>query len=34
MVRDILWRFDQETSRKMDDRFKARLIVQGLAMTG
>lgn len=32
VVRDILWRFDQETSRKMDDRFKARLIVQGLAM--
>ncbi len=31
-VRDILWRFDQETSRKMDHRFKARLIVQGLAM--
>jgi len=31
-VRDILWGFDQETSRKMDHRFKARLIVQGLAM--
>lgn len=31
-VKDILWRFDQETSRKMDHRFKARLIVQGLAM--
>ncbi|GJL57599.1 MAG: Na(+)/H(+) antiporter NhaB [Nitrospirales bacterium] len=31
-VRDILWRFDQETSQKMDHRCKARLIVQGLAM--
>ncbi|MEO8327216.1 MAG: sodium/proton antiporter NhaB [Nitrospirota bacterium] len=31
-VRDILSQFDQETSRKMDYRFKARLIVQGLAM--
>jgi NhaB family Na+:H+ antiporter len=31
-VRDILLRFDQETSRKMDQRAKARLIVQGLAM--
>ena len=31
-VRDILLRFDQETSRKMDQRIKARLIVQGLAM--
>ena len=31
-VRDILWRFDQETSSKMDHRFQARLIVQGLAM--
>jgi NhaB family Na+:H+ antiporter len=31
-VRDILLRFDQESSRKMDHRIKARLIVQGLAM--
>ncbi len=31
-VRDILWRFDQETSQKMDHRCKARLIVQGMAM--
>ncbi|HBP88231.1 MAG: sodium/proton antiporter NhaB [Nitrospira sp.] len=31
-VRDILLRFDEETSRKMDHRLKARLIVQGLAM--
>ena len=31
-VRDILLRFDQETSLKMDHRFKARLIIQGLAM--
>jgi NhaB family Na+:H+ antiporter len=31
-VRDILLRFDQETSRKMDHRLKARLIIQGLAM--
>lgn len=31
-VRDILWQYDQETSRKMDHRLKARLIVQGLGM--
>lgn len=31
-VRNILVQFDQETSRKMDHRMKARLIVQGLAM--
>lgn len=31
-VRDILVRFDQETSSKMDHRFMARLVVQGLAM--
>ena len=31
-VRDILLRFDQETSSKIDHRFQARLIVQGLAM--
>ena len=32
VVRDILVRFDRETSRKMDHRMKARLIIQGLAM--
>ncbi|MEJ2230298.1 MAG: sodium/proton antiporter NhaB [Nitrospirales bacterium] len=31
-VKDILVRFDQETSRKMDHRMKASLVVQGLAM--
>ncbi len=31
-VRDILMRFDQETSSKIDQRGKARLVVQGLAM--
>ena len=31
-VRNILLQFDQETSRQMDHRHQARLIVQGLAM--
>ncbi len=31
-VKDILVQFDQETSRKMDHRMKASLVVQGLAM--